>query len=260
MLSCRTFVGAVTLLALGATMVGAAALDEAKYPDWGGQWKRPRGLGTQWDQGKPPGLGQQAPLTPEYQAQSRGEHRRPGGGRAGPRQPLSPACTNGMPRMMGVDLADRIRHPAEHHLHQFRGLHAAPHLHRRARFPDRTRSRASRAIRSANGSTPTATAASTRSRSKPATSRDRAPSNSPASRCTTTTRPSSRSDLSRQGQSRHHAQRDHDHRPRLHASLDRGQALPPRPQRALVRGQLHREQPPHRHRQRRIISSAATAI
>jgi hypothetical protein len=50
------------------TFTGAAAFDEAKYLDWGGQWKRPRGVGTQWDQTRPSGLSQQAPLTPEYQA------------------------------------------------------------------------------------------------------------------------------------------------------------------------------------------------
>ena len=58
-------VGAAAVL---LTLSGAAAFDEAMYPDWGGQWKRPRGVGTQWDQTRPSGLGQQAPLTPEYQA------------------------------------------------------------------------------------------------------------------------------------------------------------------------------------------------
>src|SRR6516225_1295778 len=52
--------------ALTMTMCGAQALDESKYPDFSGQWIRVGG--TQWDPGKPPGLGQQAPLTPEYQA------------------------------------------------------------------------------------------------------------------------------------------------------------------------------------------------
>lgn len=46
----------------------AAAFDETKYPDWSGQWWRPKGVGFQWDQTKPPGLGQEAPLTQEYQA------------------------------------------------------------------------------------------------------------------------------------------------------------------------------------------------
>jgi hypothetical protein len=63
----RSSIGAVTL----ATMLGlsgAQAFDEAKYPDWSGQWQRPVGVGVQWDQTKSPGLGQQAPLKPEYRA------------------------------------------------------------------------------------------------------------------------------------------------------------------------------------------------
>jgi hypothetical protein len=46
----------------------AAAFDDSKYPNWSGQWRRPPGVGTQWDQTKPVGLAQNAPLTPEYQA------------------------------------------------------------------------------------------------------------------------------------------------------------------------------------------------
>ena len=61
---------AVTIIAacaaLSVTICSARALDESKYPDFSGQWIRVGG--TQWDPGKPSGLGQQAPLTPEYQA------------------------------------------------------------------------------------------------------------------------------------------------------------------------------------------------
>jgi len=42
--------------------------DLSKYPDWSGQWRRPPGVGIQFDQSKPLGRGQQAPLTAEYQA------------------------------------------------------------------------------------------------------------------------------------------------------------------------------------------------
>jgi hypothetical protein len=55
-------------LAIGMSAGSALAFDEGKYPDWSGQWHRPRGVGIQWDQTKPLGRGQQAPLTPEYQA------------------------------------------------------------------------------------------------------------------------------------------------------------------------------------------------
>src|ERR1700722_11893366 len=54
--------------ALLMTMAGAQAFDETKYPDWSGQWRTPQGSANQWDQTKPPGRAQQAPLTPEYQA------------------------------------------------------------------------------------------------------------------------------------------------------------------------------------------------
>jgi hypothetical protein len=54
--------------ALLMTVAGAQAFDETKYPDWSGQWRKPQGIGNQWDQTKPPGRAQQAPLTAEYQA------------------------------------------------------------------------------------------------------------------------------------------------------------------------------------------------
>jgi len=60
-----------TLLAASAALMmtasGAYALD-AQFPDWSGQWRKPAGVGNQWDQARPLGRGQQAPLTPEYQA------------------------------------------------------------------------------------------------------------------------------------------------------------------------------------------------
>jgi len=56
----------VLAAALGMTVAGARAFDETKYPDWSGQWIRIGG--TQWDPSKPKSRGQEAPLTPEYQA------------------------------------------------------------------------------------------------------------------------------------------------------------------------------------------------
>jgi hypothetical protein len=60
-------------LLTGALMTfDAAASDEAKYPDWKGQWIRQRVPGVagqpSFDPNKPWGKGQEAPLTPEYQA------------------------------------------------------------------------------------------------------------------------------------------------------------------------------------------------
>ena len=58
-------------LALGAVLIVATATasahDESKYPDWSGQWRRPEGVGIQWDPSKRLGRDEQAPLTAEYQ-------------------------------------------------------------------------------------------------------------------------------------------------------------------------------------------------
>jgi len=70
----RQLIGATALAALAMSIAvgAAAAFDEAMYPNWKGQWTRRivPGLGGQpsFDQTKPWGFGQQAPLTPEYTA------------------------------------------------------------------------------------------------------------------------------------------------------------------------------------------------
>jgi hypothetical protein len=94
---CRRWISAAALLCL--TITGAAAFDDATYPDWKGQWMR-IGSGS-FDPGKPRGVGQQAPLTPEYQAileasladQDRGGQGNDPGYRCNP---------HGMPRIMIV--------------------------------------------------------------------------------------------------------------------------------------------------------------
>jgi hypothetical protein len=78
----RDSIGATVLAAalLMTTIGGAATADETKYPDLKGQWRRTGtgGLlaggagGLRYDESKPPkptpSLGQEPPLTPEYQA------------------------------------------------------------------------------------------------------------------------------------------------------------------------------------------------
>jgi len=65
---CRSSIGAIALAAaLGATLAGAEAWDDAKYPDFKGQW-RVIGGPMRYDGSKSWGPGQQAPLTAEYQA------------------------------------------------------------------------------------------------------------------------------------------------------------------------------------------------
>ncbi len=64
---CRSSLAATVLaLVLSATIADAQVPDTSKYPDWKGQWGR-TGSGD-WDPTKPAGLGQGAPLTPEYEA------------------------------------------------------------------------------------------------------------------------------------------------------------------------------------------------
>src|ERR1700732_2209561 len=71
----RSLIGSLALtVAMGLTIAGAAAFDEAKYPDWKGQWSRLKTLRTQaspnpsFDPNKFQGFAQEAPLTPEYRA------------------------------------------------------------------------------------------------------------------------------------------------------------------------------------------------
>ena len=58
-------------VALVTSVCSAQAFEDSKYPDLKGQWTRapvPGESGSpSFDPGKPPGRGQQAPLTPEYQ-------------------------------------------------------------------------------------------------------------------------------------------------------------------------------------------------
>jgi hypothetical protein len=89
--------------ALMMTIGGAQALDYTKYPDLRGQWTRVifPGVGGQgsFDQTKPWGPGQQAPLTPEYQkvlADSMADQARGGLGN----YPTAQCIPGGMPRMM----------------------------------------------------------------------------------------------------------------------------------------------------------------
>ena len=68
---CRRSIRAVAqAVALLTAIGGAQAFDETKYPNLKGQWTRAAtpGAPPSFDPSRPPGRGQQAPLTPEYQA------------------------------------------------------------------------------------------------------------------------------------------------------------------------------------------------
>jgi hypothetical protein len=85
------------------TVGGVRAFDDAKYPNWKGQWSRVviPGVGGQgaFDPTKPWGPGQQAPLTPEYQKvleDSMADQAKGGLGN----YPTARCLPGGMPRMM----------------------------------------------------------------------------------------------------------------------------------------------------------------
>jgi len=66
----RSLIGATFLAALLVTTTAASAFDDSKYPDWRGQWTRINIAPgpASFDPTKTVGLGQNAPLIPEYQA------------------------------------------------------------------------------------------------------------------------------------------------------------------------------------------------
>jgi hypothetical protein len=64
----RSLGALVVALSLGLSLAGARAFDDNKYPDLSGQWLRTDTGTPRYDPSKPSGRGQQAPLTPEYQA------------------------------------------------------------------------------------------------------------------------------------------------------------------------------------------------
>jgi len=91
------------MAALGLAVISssAQAFDDAKYPDWSGQWLRGRGATNQatWDPDKPWGLKQEAPLTPKYQAifEANLEDQKAGGQGSDPSWLCIPSA---MPRIM----------------------------------------------------------------------------------------------------------------------------------------------------------------
>jgi hypothetical protein len=93
------FLAVVLAGSLSLPIVAAHAQDMSKYPDFEGQWRRGQGVGA-WDPTKPPGKGQQAPLTPQAQAVFEGNIKKIAEGKVyDPKWNCGPP---GMPRMMMV--------------------------------------------------------------------------------------------------------------------------------------------------------------
>ena len=119
----RSSTGALALaVALMVTMSSALAADDAKnpnmdpnkYPNWKGQWSRintnNQGQAVKFDPSKPSGLGQQAPLTPEYQKvleESMAEQAKGGIGN----YPSARCILGGMPRIMSPNRQEYIITP-----------------------------------------------------------------------------------------------------------------------------------------------------
>jgi hypothetical protein len=93
--------GWIEAAVIAAMLGGAPAVAQAqlKLPDWKGQWIR-TGSGN-FDPTKPPGLGQQAPLTPDYQAILDASIKAQAAGGQG-NDPMARCVPPGMPRMMIV--------------------------------------------------------------------------------------------------------------------------------------------------------------
>jgi hypothetical protein len=98
----RSQIGAMALTAaLCLPVADARAFDESKYPDFAGQWRKPNGVTVQWDQTKPLGLAQKAPLKPEFQAALEASLKDQTLGGQGDDARYS-CLPNGMPRIMTV--------------------------------------------------------------------------------------------------------------------------------------------------------------
>jgi hypothetical protein len=107
--------GAFALAASLVASSAALAYDEAKFPDWSGQWFRAYGGNPRYDQTKPLRK-QEAPLKPEYQVRFEASMKDQDIGGHG----LDPAYTclpQGMPRMMsGVSPFEFLISPGVTHM------------------------------------------------------------------------------------------------------------------------------------------------
>ena len=114
-MSYRNSTGAVALaVALMVTTGGARAADDAKYPNWKGQWDpiNPRlgGQAIKFDPTKAWGPAQQAPLTPEYQKLHEESMADQANGGLG-NYPTARCLPSGMPRLMALPMEEYVITP-----------------------------------------------------------------------------------------------------------------------------------------------------
>ncbi len=122
-------------LATLVSLSSAQAFDDAKYPNWKGAWiggwtKRLPGVTGQpaYDQTKSAGLGQEAPLTPEYRAIHEASLADQANGGPG-NDPQMGCLPSGMPRMMiaywplEIVITPDTVHILGEHIHSFRRIY-----------------------------------------------------------------------------------------------------------------------------------------
>jgi hypothetical protein len=98
----RSTICALALAAAFSAATGTArAWDDTKYPNFGGQWKRPPGIGNQFDQTRPAREGQKVEFTPEYQKIFEDNLKDQALGGQGT-DPTYQCLPDGMPRAMNV--------------------------------------------------------------------------------------------------------------------------------------------------------------
>jgi hypothetical protein len=99
----RNAIKVIAFVGVAWTATAPAVGQGMAYPDFESQWKNPAAGsgGNPWDPSKPMGLGQQAPLTPEYQAIFEASLRDQAKGGQG--NNYEAACVlSGMPRIMSL--------------------------------------------------------------------------------------------------------------------------------------------------------------
>ena len=132
----RDLIAAIALAAMPLLApLGAQAFDDAKYPDWKGQWiggwtQRFPGVTGQpsYDPHRSAGTGQQAPLTPEYQTIFEASLADQAAGGPGS-DPQVGCLPSGMPRMMiayypmEIIITPDTTHLLMEHIHSFRRIY-----------------------------------------------------------------------------------------------------------------------------------------
>src|SRR6266581_4635227 len=98
----RGVLGLIAAALIAGSVAAQQPFEESKYPDIAGQWLRVGPLGV-FDSTKPPARGQQAPLTPEYQARFEANLAEVAQGGSGD-DPVHTCIPEGMPRAMNLVL------------------------------------------------------------------------------------------------------------------------------------------------------------